>query len=118
MAARATKDDPPEFSITADVAGYKYHAVLTEVVWLNTKLVFDARGRNAPEREIEGEVQKRFPRGIYGFPRVEDRDKFIRRCNAAADMDEHKPCFAVTIPPEHLANAQSLITGPVATVDQ
>lgn len=108
------RDAAPRFTIGADIAEFKYHAVLVETVWVPTKLVFDSRDELRPERKSTDGVENLLPMGIYGFQRVEDRDKFCRRANAAAEADEHKICLPVTIPLEHLANAQRSLTGPVA----
>lgn len=119
MADKRIRDDPPLFTISSNTAAFKYHAVLVERVWLPTKLIVDVRDQDASStRVVEGILEAYTPAGIYGFHTVEARDKFCRRCNVAADMEEHKVCLPFTIPLEHLANAQSLITGPVAKANQ
>jgi hypothetical protein len=114
MADNRIKDAPPEFTISARTGNFKYHALLTETVWVPSTYVFDVRDEDGPTRKVNGETSIRVPIGLYGFPRVEDRQKFVRRCNTEADADEHKICFAVTLTLASMANAQVLITGPVA----
>ena len=108
------KDAPPVFSISARTGNFKYHALLTETVWVPTTYVFDVRDEIRPERKSDDGVSVRLPLGLYGFPTVADRQRFIRRCNTAADADEHKVCMPVTLTLADMANAQALITGPVA----
>ncbi len=113
MDNRKGKDAAPAFTITADLGQFKYHAVLMEPVWVPTKLVFDVR-MDAKERTVEGTVEKLLSRGIYGFQRVEDRDKFTKRCNAVADAVESPICSPVTLSVESMENATTLsVTGPV-----
>lgn len=114
MVDQRGSDAKPRFTISSQAAQFKYHAVLTEPVYIPTKFIFDARDEVNSERTGTDGVEVFTPMGIYGFHRVEDRDKFCRRANAAAEVDEHKVAFGVTILPAELANLQPLITGPVA----
>ena len=107
-------DAPPIFSISARTGNFKYHALLSEPVWMPSKLLFDVRDEVRPERASSDGVDIRAPLGLYGFPRIEDRDKFIRRANNASGVTEYKVCKPVTLTLAGSANAQALITGPVA----
>lgn len=86
MVDQRGRDDPPTFLIPEGIMEHKYHALLIEPSWVPSKLVFvtfdDERGR----REIEGEVHIKAPRGLYGFPRVEDRKAFTLAINRNEDL--------------------------------
>lgn len=92
------RDDPPIFFISPQVAGYRYHALLTEPVAVPTNLTYEVYDADRGKRIIDGETVTMLTRGIYGFQHVELRDKFCRRCNAIAEAIETKIAFPVTIP--------------------
>lgn len=112
------RDNPPRFTITSNVEGYKYHAVLVETVYIPSRLVLDLRDQGHTKRTKDGDLELGLPWGIYGFQTIEARDKFVRRCNAAADATEHYICFAVTLTDARVANMRQPDTGPVAEDDE
>ena len=91
------RDAPPVFYIPVQIAGYKYHALLTEPIWSTTKLVLEVFDTDRGHRSVDGQTAKYLVRGLYGFRTVEERDKFIRRINGESDA-EAPICLAVTIP--------------------
>lgn len=83
MVDQRGRDAPPSFYLAEDVVQYKYHALVPEPYWVPSKLVFDVFDDERGRREVDGEVQVKIPRGIYGFPRVEDRKAFCFAINKA-----------------------------------
>lgn len=92
------RDDPPIFYIPTQLAGYKYHALLMEPVAVSNKMLLDLHPEMQTVRQAEALVSVIRPRGLYGFQLIEERDKFCRRCNAAADAIEVRICIPVTVP--------------------
>lgn len=102
------RDNPPVFYISPQVAGFKYHALLMEPVTIQRNIVFDVYDEDRGKRVLDGETFVMITRGIYGFQIVEARDKFCRKCNAAADATEVKICIPVTVP--GLAMEEPMVT--------
>jgi len=87
--------------IPVQVAGYKYHALLKQPIWMpTTKLGIDVHDYLGNTRTVDAEIQAKLPMGIYCFRRIEDRETFCKRLNNAAidEGAEDKICVPVTIP--------------------
>lgn len=74
-------DNPPAFYLAEDIADHKYHALVPEPYWVPSNLVFDVFDNERGRREVNGEIQIKIPRGIYGFPSVKDRKAFCFAIN-------------------------------------
>lgn len=97
MADQRGRDSPPIFYLPTQLAAYKYHALLMLPVWVAVAPLADLDITLQNQREFTGDFTVQRPRGIYGFRTIEERDKFCRRCNAAADMED-AICIPVTVP--------------------
>lgn len=91
------RDSPPIFYLATQMAWHKYHALLMQPVWVGIGPLTDLHISLQNTRDVAGDYGVQRPRGIYGFDTVEARDKFCRRCNAAADLED-KVCIPVTVP--------------------
>ena len=87
MVYQRGRDEPPIFLLPEGISEHKYHALLVEPSWVPTKLVFQVFDAERGHREIEGELHVKAPRGIYGFPRVEDRKAFVLAINRNEDLE-------------------------------
>lgn len=92
------RDNPPVFFISPQVAGFKYYALLMDSLHVPTRLVMEVYDVKKGTRNTQADLDIPLTMGLYGFLRVEDRDKFCRQCNAVAEAIEHKICVPVTVP--------------------
>lgn len=98
MVDQRGRDNPPIFYVDTEIANYKYHALLTEPVFDKFSLLKDLNSMNQTTKQVDGELLVQRPRGLYGFQRMEERDKFCKRCNKASEIDEYPVCYPVTVP--------------------
>jgi len=98
MVDQRGRDNPPIFYLDTQIANYRYHVLLTEPVSDAFDMLLDLNRQDQELKEVNGEFHVTRPRGIYGFQRIEDRDKFCKRCNALSEIDEYAVCYPVFIP--------------------
>ena len=85
MVDQRGRDDPPAFYVAEDIRDHKYHALVPEPFWVPSNLVFDVFDAERGRREVDGQLQVKIPRGIYGFPSVKDRKAFCFAINKEAE---------------------------------
>jgi hypothetical protein len=119
MADQRGRDNPPIFYLPTQLAGYKYHALLTEAVGVPYELLTDLHEAHQT-RKVVGDYSVVRPAGLYGFQTIDARQKFCNTLNAIADAVEVKICFPVTVPNIHMDQPmvttiryQADTTGPV-----
>ena len=98
MVDQRSKDNPPIFYIDTQVANFRYHALLIEPVADKFDMLMDLNRQDQGLHQVNGEYLVTRPRGLYGFQKMDDRDKFCKRCNRLAEIDEVAICFPVTVP--------------------